>query len=436
MQFLRKNGRHLRLAQRLCAYFSLWVLVAVFPVLPVGAKQPANRYASIIIDANSLEILHARNIDDARFPASLTKMMTLYLTFDALARGEISLQEKMSISARAARTPAVRLGLRAGGTLTVEQAIQALAVRSANDAAVVLAERLAGSEDEFAVLMTRKAKALGMRSTVFKNANGLPNSAQFTTARDMAKLAEALLLNHRVYYPYFSQKTFRYGGRTYTNHNALLGKVEGVDGFKTGFTNASGYNLVLSSIRNNQRIIAVVLGGASGRSRDKHMADLIERGFDVLAQNEKRQISPHALYTQNQITPAAPRRDAPLANNQIKSFTLRAAYSGMPQTSVTPATVRIVQGANGMVVPDRAIQKGWAVQLGAFTTGEAAQAESLQTFANPQLALGKALPQIIPVQRETGTIFRARIIGLSYGHAQTVCKSRAARGRPCLVIAP
>ncbi|HFB55070.1 MAG TPA: hypothetical protein ENJ46_04020, partial [Hellea balneolensis] len=161
-----------------------------------------------------------------------------------------------------------------------------------------------------------------------------------------------------------------------------------------------------------------------------------ERGFDVLAQNEKRQRSSHTLYTQNQITPATLRRDAQLANNQIKSYTLRAAYSGAPQQTSPPATVRIVQGANGMVVSDKAIQTGWTVQLGAFATGEAAQVESLQTFTDPQLALGNAQPQIIPVQREAGTIFRARITGLSYDHAQTVCKLRAAQGRPCLMIAP
>ncbi|MBL4871237.1 MAG: D-alanyl-D-alanine carboxypeptidase, partial [Robiginitomaculum sp.] len=168
------------------------------------ASAKANKYASIIVDADSLEILHARKIDAERYPASLTKMMTLYLTFDALENGQVRLREPLDISARAARTPAVKLGLKAGGTITTEQAILALSVRSANDAAIVLAERLGGSTEEFANKMTAKAKALGMRSTVFKNPHGLPDAGQITTARDMAKLAQALLQNHAKYYPYFS----------------------------------------------------------------------------------------------------------------------------------------------------------------------------------------------------------------------------------------
>ena len=277
------------------------IFTAFFPISSVNAEAKTNgknKYASIIIDHDTLEVLHARKIDSARYPASLTKMMTLYLTFDALNRGEIRLDEKMHISANAARTPPVKLGLKAGQTITVNEAIQALAVRSANDAAVVLAERLGGSEAEFANQMTTKAKALGMRSTIFQNPHGLPNPAQTSTARDMAKLAEALLRNHPSYYPYFSQREFAYRGRVYRNHNALLGTVEGVDGFKTGYTRASGYNLVLSAERNGRRVIAVVMGGASGKSRNQHMSDLIERGFTVLNQkNASRNMANSPLLT-------------------------------------------------------------------------------------------------------------------------------------------
>ncbi|MCF6275995.1 MAG: D-alanyl-D-alanine carboxypeptidase, partial [Robiginitomaculum sp.] len=288
-------------------------------------RNTQNKYASIIIDVDSMEILHARQIDGLRYPASLTKMMTLYLTFDALERGDIHLNEPMQVSAQAARTPPGKLGLRAGRSITVEQAIQALAVKSANDVAVVLAERLGGSEREFAALMTAKAKALGMQRTVFRNANGLPDDGQFTTARDMGKLAEALLRTHQKYYPYFSQKTFRYNGRTYKNHNTLLGKVDGVDGFKTGYTNASGYNLVLSAERGGRRLIAVVLGGASGKSRDTHMADLIERGFNVQKQVDKRRAEQFALNADERrikrlVTPM-PKTDT------IHAYTLRAAHN-------------------------------------------------------------------------------------------------------------
>ena len=311
-------------------------LIMCVSFMGVTADQTAsakpNKYASIIIDSNSLEILHARKIDDARFPASLTKMMTLYLTFDALEMGVLTLNEPMHVSRNAVRTPPVKLGLIAGRTISVEQAILALTVRSANDVAVVFAERLGGSVDKFAMQMNAKAKALGMEATIFKNPHGLPDSAQVTTARDMAKLAQALLKNHRKYYPYFSARTFTYQGRTYKNHNALLGKVEGVDGFKTGFTNGSGYNLVLSAKRDGHRIIAVVLGGASGKSRDRHMSDLIERGFDVVNRKQKGQII-HTV-----------RKTEPVPNSH-KNHIIRAVHT-------TPT------------------QHNWAIQIGAFSIGK------------------------------------------------------------------
>ena len=418
------------------------ILVLVFIVglglhIPACAKaNPQNKYASIIIDVDTLEILHARSIDDLRYPASLTKMMTLYLTFDALERGELSLNEPLLISARATRTPPVRLGLRSGRTITVHQAIQALTVKSANDVAVVLAERLGGSEKEFAALMTTKAKALGMQRTVFRNANGLPDEGQFTTARDMGKLSEALLRTHRKYYPYFSQKTFRYNGRTYTNTNSLLGKVDGVDGFKTGYTDASGYNLVLSAQRSGPRLIAVVLGGASGRSRDTHMSDLIERGFDVQKQVDKnrtpqKQIGQFALNADERrikrVVTSVPK------TNTIHAYTLRAAHN---TTGNKAGTVRVVRGADGMRVPSRAANQGWAVQIGAYSTAAAAKQANLLVKADASLKLLGAEEIIIPVQRSAGFIYRARLGQLNHAHAQSVCKTLARQGQACLVVAP
>lgn len=366
----------------------------------------ANKYASIIIDADSLEILHARKIDGARFPASLTKMMTLYLTFDAIERGELTLKEPLRISAHATRAAPVRLGLRAGRTITTEQAIQALTVRSANDVAVVLSERIGGSEPEFAVLMTNKAKSLGMRSTVFKNPHGLPNPNQVTTARDMAKLAEALLRNHRKYYPYFSQQTFVYRGRTYKNHNTLLGKVKGVDGFKTGYTNASGYNLVLSAQRDGRRIIAVVLGGASGKSRDQHMADLLERGFDVIRKKQ------------------TPRQQFALKADERK--TTRRVLP-VPTSNITPLRAHYTTTKQGNV---------WAVQIGAFSQEQHAQNAATATRMDVRLNLGAATPLIMPVQRTNGIVYRARLTGIPHAKAIKVCKTLAASGRSCLVVAP
>ncbi|HEX5006475.1 MAG TPA: D-alanyl-D-alanine carboxypeptidase family protein [Hyphomonadaceae bacterium] len=249
--------------------------------LTVCAAMPAwaGKYASIVVDLDSAKVLHARDADETRYPASLTKVMTLYLVFDALDAGKLKLNERMPVSKAASRQQPSKLGLKAGSTIKVEDAIRALVTKSANDVAVVFAEKLSGSESKFAVKMTAKAKELGLQNTVFKNASGLPNKAQVTTARDMAKLAEAMFLDHKDRYNYFSLPAFTWNKRRYENHNTLLKKVKGVDGIKTGYTNASGYNLMASAERNGHRVIAVMMGGASGKSRDAHVADLLEAAF-------------------------------------------------------------------------------------------------------------------------------------------------------------
>jgi len=234
------------------------------------------------VDADNREILHAREIDALRYPASLTKMMTLFVVFDAIDAGTISLDDSMPVSRNAAAQPPVKLGLKAGQRIKLHDAVQALAVKSSNDIAVVLAEHVAGSEVNFAAMMTQKARDLGMNRTQYRNASGLPDPQQVTTARDQAKLADNLLRVHRRHYHYFGQESFTWKGRTLRNHNTLLGSVEGVDGFKTGYTRDSGYNLTISAQRDGRRIIAVVMGGASGRSRDRHMAKLVDNAFGVI----------------------------------------------------------------------------------------------------------------------------------------------------------
>lgn len=237
--------------------------------------QAQSKYAAIVIDAKTGKVLHSENADSRRFPASLTKMMTLYLTFEALQSGKIKKTTRVPFSVQAAAQPPTKIGVKAGGSLTVEQAMMALITRSANDASVALAELLGGSEQRFALMMTQKARSLGMRNTVFRNPHGLPNPGQFTTARDMATLGIALREHYPQYYGYFSIKSFKYGRQRIANHNRLLGKVRGVDGIKTGYTRASGFNLVSSVTDGNRRIVAVVLGGNSGRARDARMAQLI-----------------------------------------------------------------------------------------------------------------------------------------------------------------
>lgn len=245
----------------------------------IAPTASAEKYASIVIDLERDQVLHARHADAPRYPASLTKAMTLYMLFDAMKAGEVRLYEDLPVSAAAAKQPPSSLRLRAGTTISTKDAINALVTKSANDVAVVVAERLGGTEERFATLMTAKARAMGMESTTFKNASGLPNSQQLSTARDMAVLAEHLLEDHADYYGYFSNKKFSWGRATYKNHNRLIGTVQGVDGIKTGYTRASGFNLMSSAKRRGRRIVAIMFGGSTARSRDQHVSDLIEAAY-------------------------------------------------------------------------------------------------------------------------------------------------------------
>lgn len=261
---------------------ALTIAVALMAAGLFAQSAHAEKYASIVIDADTHEVLHARNADEARYPASLTKVMTLYMLFDALKTGEVTLDERLVVSRHAASQPPSNLKLRTGSTMTVRDAIGALVSKSANDVAVVVAERLGRTESRFAQLMTVKAKSLGMNHTRFMNASGLPNTQQLTTARDLAILADAMLTDHADYYHYFSSSSFQWAGRTYKNHNELLGKVDGVDGIKTGYTRASGFNLMTSAKRDGSRIIAIMLGGNTSRSRNAHVEDLVEAAFTTL----------------------------------------------------------------------------------------------------------------------------------------------------------
>ena len=237
-------------------------------------------FASIIVDGNSGATLTSNNADALRHPASLTKIMTLYMLFEKLEQGKLKLDSEMDVSAHASSQSPTKLGLRPGSTLEVEDAIKALVTRSANDAAVVIAEAIAGDEDDFAKLMTRKARALGMTRTVYRNASGLPDDEQVTTARDQSVLGRAIQDRFPKYYRYFSTNVFVYRGRPIRNHNHLLGSVEGIDGIKTGYTRASGFNLVSSIRRNNRHLVGVVLGGRSGGSRDAIMRNLLAENMD------------------------------------------------------------------------------------------------------------------------------------------------------------
>jgi D-alanyl-D-alanine carboxypeptidase len=246
-----------------------------------GGYQPP--YAAIVVDANSGQTLHAASADSPRHPASLTKIMSLYLLFEQLEAGKFKLDSRLPVSAHAAVQAPTKLGLAAGSTLAVEDAIKGMVTKSANDAAVVVAEAIGGSEEDFAKLMTRKARALGMSRTTYVNASGLPDDEQITSARDQAILGRAIQERFPRYYGYFATPSFTYRGEAMRNHNRLLGRVAGVDGIKTGYTRDSGFNLVSSVRRGNRHIVAVVLGGSSGGARDARMRELIEANIDEAA---------------------------------------------------------------------------------------------------------------------------------------------------------
>lgn len=262
----------------------LAILAALFTAAPAWALSLVNvpKYAAILVDADTGEVLYARNPDEARHPASITKVMTLFMTFEALDKGDLKLTDRIYFSGNAAAQPPSKLGIAKGGSITVEQAIRALATKSANDVAVALAERLGGSEVVFARQMSERARELGMKSTAFYNASGLPNAAHHTTARDLATLSRTLIRKFPAYYGFFSEQQYNFNGMVLPNHNRLLGKFEGLDGIKTGFTNASGYTLAASAVREGKRLIAIVLGAPTARARNDNISALLGSGFEVL----------------------------------------------------------------------------------------------------------------------------------------------------------
>ncbi len=259
-----------------------FLLLFVFFNQNVYAKAN-NKYAAFVMDVDSGLILHSRNADKLLYPASLTKMMTLALTFDALDSGKLRLNSRIYISKYAASMIPSKLGLKPGSTIRVKDAINAVAIKSANDIAVALAERLGGSEKNFARMMNKKARSLGMRNTNFRNASGLHDPRQVSTARDMARLGRAMVTKYKRYYHYFSNESFTYNGNTYKTHNKLMGKYAGMDGLKTGYIRQSGFNLVASAVRNDRRLVAVVLGGKTGKSRNKQMEKLLDKSFSRIS---------------------------------------------------------------------------------------------------------------------------------------------------------
>ncbi len=354
------------------------------------------RYASIVVDANTGQVLHAENADTRNYPASLTKMMTLYLAFEALDDHRLTLRQRLRVSRRAAGQAPSKLGLEAGGTIRVGDAILALITKSANDAATVIAEALAQSERDFARTMTAKARTLGMTRTSFRNASGLPNRRQLSTARDVARLAIALQRDFPHYYGFFATSSFRFRGKTYRNHNGLLGRYPGTDGLKTGYIRASGYNVAASVKRGGRRLVGVVLGGKSPGWRNRHMMRLFDRSF--LRLEDQRQ--PRA-----RILPAA--ATAP----PFKQRPVRQAATAPPR-------------------------QGWSIQVGAFHAAAPAQQAVDQARRDVPELLGAARRVIAPVEVGGRRLYRARLGGLSRHQARRACRALRTGPLDCRTVPP
>lgn len=383
---------------------------------PSPQKSQGNpRYAAIIMDAQTGRVLHASNADATRYPASLTKMMTLFLVFEAIDRGRIHINKPLVVSRHAMNQPPSKLGITPNRSITMHQAILALVTRSANDVSVAVAETVAGSEKNFTRMMTERARSLGMKNTVFLNPSGLPNPGQRTTARDMAILARALMQYFPHHYHYFGTKSFTYRGTVIGTHNHLMKRYRGMDGLKTGYINASGFNLAASAVRNNRRVIVVVMGGRTAVSRDNHVADLMNRGF---AQLSREKIPVQVAQTPPPPTPPT------ITQPSIAS-------AGFGDTAPSSNGASHAPVVTTHYLPTTQQTGNWGIQVGAYASAEmgnkalATARQILKDF--PSSASGV----VMPAQTPQGVLYRARFLGLSAETASRACQQL----KECMVFA-
>jgi D-alanyl-D-alanine carboxypeptidase len=370
-----------------------------------AADTNDGRFAALVIDGNTGRVLYAKNADATRYPASLTKMMTLYLTFEALQKGRIRMDTMIPVSAKAASQPPPNIHLSPGDKIPVRTAIEALIVRSANDVAMAMGEALGGTQWDFALMMNKKARDLGMTHTTYHNPSGLPDSRQITTASDLARLALALRRDFPQYYHFFSDTRFTYKGHVYNGHNRLLGRYPGADGIKTGFINASGFNLVTSVKRGDTYLVGVVLGGRTASSRDQEMMNMLDRTFVQLAKEE----------TETKPVPA-------LASLRPASAPER--HEEKPAASA----------ATSQRVRALAETRNWSIQVGIFAT---------QSQADTALATAKELtgsvtaqgrPLVKSYRHRNKTYLRARLANLTGTEAREACKTLSDHNRQCLMV--
>ena len=402
MLYLSRQERILpaMLFQRFC----LPLLFALM-LVPMSMSAHANaKYAALIMEESSGKVIYSRNADKQLYPASLTKILTLYLLFEALEQKQVSMTTKMKVSKVAASRSPSKLFLRVGSTISVQDAILALVTKSANDVATVVSEHLGGTERAFAKQMTRKAHALGMSRTTFKNASGLPNRAQKSTARDMAKLGRAIRRDFPQFYHFFSRTSFSWNGLKFKNHNSLLSQFSGTDGIKTGFTNASGFNLVAATERNGVRLIGVVFGGRTGKSRDMHMMSLLNKQFSKMKPIHVR---------------SAPLPSLPAPRPAVPKLRLTAKAPTPPSAPLTTTKKQPTQ---------------WVIQVGSYTRRVSAHKAAIKARRLAPEILGRKAAKLSISEKGGLALWRVRFEQLDEDQAREACAALFVSVKACIAI--
>lgn len=422
-------------------------LVLVF----AGMAAHAAQYAAFVIDARTGEVLYSKDADTQLHPASLTKMMTLYVTFEAIKNGEISLDTLVTVSKRAAAEPPSKLGLRAGQKIALRYLIRAAAIKSANDCATAIAEAISGSEAAFARRMNRTAKAIGMTRTNFKNAHGLTEAGHLSTARDMTTLGRHLFYDYNQYYHLFGRRSITTAGKDVRNTNRkFLEAYNGADGIKTGYTQAAGFNLVASAERGDKRVIATVFGGRSTTWRNEKVAELLDLGFKKTRGGVAEQVPQLPVYEKRKVirlvsaVVTSPRpRHRPgttdpdeVAETQLVAELDEEIAEEVDDSAAVESSIRpVLRDDNEPRVVARVSTSGgehWGIHLGSFGSRTEAEKLLLQTALQDLNSLDGALRKVVP----QGGRYEANFVGLSEEHAKRACDRLRARRQDCLPVGP
>jgi D-alanyl-D-alanine carboxypeptidase len=389
-----------------------------------SAAQRESRYGAIVLDNDSGNVLYAVNPDRRSYPASLTTVMTLYLLFDALEQGRLRLDSTMAVSSHASAQAPSKLGLVPGDRIAVEDAVLALVTKSANDVAVVIAEALGGSESDFADMMTRKARQIGMSNTTYQNASGLPNSGQVSTPRDQATLARALIRTHGKYYHYFSTRQFRWRGQPISTHNRLMLRYPGADGIKTGYINASGFNLIASAKRDGRRLIGVVFGGDTAAWRDKNMAQILDKGFARSGGADIRtaKADDEDKADLDTLIASAAKTDKPAKVAKVQTAKFKAAQRRKA------AADEDEEGDDDPV--------SWSIQVGAFNDYKPAHQAASAAAKKLGGLVSRASIEVAKAKQGKQTNYRARLTGFTEDQARAACKRLSRAKKDCKVVQP